>query len=87
VENTLIVPKKMILRKSLMTCDYFAGLAVGLTGVAMAMFRTKNGEQNLLIGLLNPGELVALFRISIVVLLLLLVIAIPHLHMSTCCKR
>lgn len=56
------MPKTVILRKSLMTRDYIAGLAVGLVGVAMAMLRIKNGEQDVLIRLLNPGELFALVR-------------------------
>ena len=45
-----------------MNPDHFAGLVVGLIGVAMAMLRTYNGAQDWLIRLMNPGELFALVR-------------------------
>lgn len=45
-----------------MNPDHFAGLVVGLIGVAMAMLRTYNGAQDSLIRSANPGELFALVR-------------------------
>lgn len=62
MKNWQLGHKAMRLGMPLKIQNSLAGLAVGLVGIALAFLRTHNEEADLLIGLVNPGELFALVR-------------------------